>query len=483
MKKTLKHIFSLAAAVMLLAAMMLPAFAASKVSIEDMQKSIVYIEHEFTLTSRSYNNLSFTLTGSGTGFAIGIPGKPVQYIGSANHVTDPQFNNGIYQVTLDSSGRVISYKQVNAKYPQHGEDNNGNLVVIDYFTGTTESLFAYYSVSTQDKVSLKVVDHSYAKDVSVCKIGSEPTEKIVARPLRTRETVETGENIVVVGYPGITRNVDSEHRFDYSDSSVTKGSIQKTAELMSSDLDETVSVYLYTVDASVTQGNSGGPLFDEQGNILGICSFSSLNVEKLAQANYFPAIDELINLLNAAKIPYAVAGEGNLTLIIIIVAVVLVVIIAALIVLLAMRNKKQQQPAPAASSSLNETFAANFNPVSVPTGTVGETLPEKETSKKMYLLGIKGYFEGKKFAITDRVVIGRDSSRCNVVFPPEQPGVSSVHCAISISGGSLSIKDCGSTYGTYLADGNKLPANLPTVLRSGAQFWVGDKQNVFEVRY
>ena len=44
------------------------------------------------------------------------------------------------------------------------------------------------------------------------------------------------------------------------------------------------------------------------------------------------------------------------------------------------------------------------------------------------------------------------------------------------------IEDLGSTNGTFLDTGERLPPGQPRDLRSGERFYVGDLRNQFEVR-
>ncbi|MBP9988093.1 MAG: trypsin-like peptidase domain-containing protein [Ruminococcus sp.] len=470
--KKIKSLLAIILSLVFIISLTVPAFA--KTETKDLQKSIVFIYHKVKFTAKNYN-FSATQGFTGTGFAVGTPGKPVQYIASANHVTDP--GSGIYKVVIDENGEILDFSEFSGKYPQAGKDQNGNTVVVDYFTGVTIALDAYYSVSTDDKVSLSVIQKNYEHDVALCKIGSEPTTKIEAKPLRSYKDVDVGEDITVIGYPGTTEYFNTEAKYDFSDSTVTKGTISKI-QLTSGIRNSDTQFYTYLVDAQIARGSSGGPLFDKDGNILGVCSFFYTDSSQSAQSNYFIVIDEIISLLNAAGVPYKEAGDISVLLIALI--IVAVVLIAAFVILLAMRNKKKQQP-NVPMPQFNEP--AGLNNQNVPAdNTVGATMPERSNGK-VYLLGVNGYFAGKKFSIENRAVIGRDASRCNVVFPADQPGVSSIHCEVVRNGDSLLIKDCNSTYGTYFSDGNKITPNLPIVLKNGAQFWVGDKDNAFEVKY
>ncbi|MBR6328782.1 MAG: FHA domain-containing protein [Lachnospiraceae bacterium] len=88
------------------------------------------------------------------------------------------------------------------------------------------------------------------------------------------------------------------------------------------------------------------------------------------------------------------------------------------------------------------------------------------------------------FAVHDSpLFIGRDQTRCRVVFANETKGVSGVHCSLEFDSdtGSFILTDLGSTYGTFLSDGRKLSANVPCKIQAGEEFYVGDRSNTFSV--
>jgi pSer/pThr/pTyr-binding forkhead associated (FHA) protein len=94
--------------------------------------------------------------------------------------------------------------------------------------------------------------------------------------------------------------------------------------------------------------------------------------------------------------------------------------------------------------------------------------------------GTGGQFNANTFEVGDRILIGRDSARCAIVFEPQAQGVSSLHCEILRVNDSLKIIDHNSTYGTFLS-GAKLQPNIPIELKAGSRFYLGDQRNSFTV--
>lgn len=93
---------------------------------------------------------------------------------------------------------------------------------------------------------------------------------------------------------------------------------------------------------------------------------------------------------------------------------------------------------------------------------------------------LAGAFAGHRFALTERVRIGRDPSRNDLVFPAGTAGVSGAHCELLLQGGQLGIRDLGSSYGTYV-NGSRLSPNQVCQLRPGDHVYIGSKHQEFQI--
>lgn len=99
------------------------------------------------------------------------------------------------------------------------------------------------------------------------------------------------------------------------------------------------------------------------------------------------------------------------------------------------------------------------------------------------LEGVGGHFNGRRLALSpgSPVVLGCDPARCTAVYPSNTKGVSGLHCRITVSGNEILLTDCGSTYGTFLAGGQRLAPDVPCRLKSGDTFYLAEPQNTFRV--
>ena len=95
---------------------------------------------------------------------------------------------------------------------------------------------------------------------------------------------------------------------------------------------------------------------------------------------------------------------------------------------------------------------------------------------------ISGEFKGRIYRLDRQgLLIGRDQG-CTVRFPDGTPGVSSRHCMVRLDpGGTASLIDLGSTFGTFLSDGRQLPKNYPTPLAPGTRFYLGSTSCMFQI--
>ena len=92
-----------------------------------------------------------------------------------------------------------------------------------------------------------------------------------------------------------------------------------------------------------------------------------------------------------------------------------------------------------------------------------------------------GPMAGATFPVNGPLRIGRDPNLCQIIFPAEAAGISSLHCEIQPQPSGVLLIDHSSTYGTYLLNGRKLNANESVVLNPGDGFYLAENSNLFKV--
>lgn len=94
---------------------------------------------------------------------------------------------------------------------------------------------------------------------------------------------------------------------------------------------------------------------------------------------------------------------------------------------------------------------------------------------------ITGPLQGQTYPIrTGEMLFGREGV-CAVKMPDGTPGISRRHACIRWQQGMPVLIDLGSSYGTYLADGKKLPPNYPESVAAGTRFYLGNRGNMFQI--
>lgn len=100
------------------------------------------------------------------------------------------------------------------------------------------------------------------------------------------------QGVYAIGYPSVVANWSSAKNFSKSDISTTKGQISKIYQQNGVD-------YIQH-GATLSGGNSGGPLVDEQGAVIGV------NAEKTKNNDYYFAVamEQIVSVLDQRKISY-----------------------------------------------------------------------------------------------------------------------------------------------------------------------------------
>ena len=473
MKKFMRKIVCVVLALSMIMICGVPAFAATKInSISDAVNGVVYIQS-------FYGGIG----ARGTGFAIGDPNKPVEYIVTNAHVV-----TGL-----------------------------GN------FPAALATISVVFSAAEQDFLQASVVKIDEELDIAVLKLSS-PSSKRTALVLCPESMVNLGEEVGAIGYPVATDEISNDHSYDLNDVTVTRGGISK----------KTTSKYhnnaqVYQTDADVNPGNSGGPLVNTKGQVLGINSFTYTTDEGV-KMDYAICIDELISFIPRSTVNYVLAsdkgfndsgnGGGNSGAdsggdkddnsmplwLIILIAAGGVVIVAVIVIVAVTRSKKSSgaqsapvqsapSPTPVMAGSVRSSSPSVQTPPMQPAPPPMQPAPPPmqpapsmaqapaQSVSNAVIVCEKGALAGTTYPIGNSLIIGRDSRRCSVCFPVETKGVSGVHCEIRRIANGFAIIDLGSSYGTTLGSGEKLTPNVPVPLQNRTYFMIGSAEQLFQIKY
>lgn len=479
MNKLYKLISVLLISAAALCAVMIPSSAAEHSKAKD---GVVYIEstfvpnpetNDYTVFRGSFDyvegiteplSLDYYMTFlptncRGSGFAIGEEGQPVSYIVTNAHVV------------VDRYAEYLSTNSTTAK--------------TEVTSRRADEVRVYFSYGSNDFMRAQIYYINEKKDICILKLP-EPTDKRKPLVICRSEDIDMDDEYAALGFPfdsdlfmdntGLAYNID--------DITMTRGAISRKST-------DQNGVQVYLIDVDIRSGNSGGPLVNSKGEVVGINTYS------VGKSKYAVVIDELLAAVNRDVVPYTLStvvsdtaeteseislpsetaettqavtepaenkSSGGMNIVVTIIAAAFAVLCIVLIVVLVMKNKKGSSapsPAPAA----------------------GSAVPEVGVSHTASITGIKGVMAGRSFPISGSAVIGRNPEKCTICFPVNTQGISGLHCEIRQNGSVYEIIDRGSSCGTFLGSGQKLAENVPTALPSGMYFYLGSTEQLFQINY
>ena len=335
-----------------------------------------------------------------------------------------------------------------------------------------------------------VVWKSSAKDLAVLRI--EGTIGGAVPAFATSDMVGDAETVYAMGFPGAA---------DMSEESLFRVKITKGIISARTNIDD---VKVYQTDASINSGNSGGPLFNEFGQVIGI-NFARIKEDGVQGIGYAIQIDELLPNLDRLGIPYrkAIAGgkqdvpaaiapsapaipvpAGNTTppadsqnSIILYLAIGVAIVLSATAIFVTI-SKRGKEMVHGAHTRDGNVLMQNHQVSHAPR----EILPKAGTQP--VLLGVSGLFAGNEVRMgLNPIAIGRDPKQCQLVFPGDVTDVGRLHCVVRFdqTRGAFILEDRNSTNGTFLGNGVRLASGKAYQIAHGGRFYLVDQRNMFQV--
>ncbi len=416
----MKRFFSLILTVMLLLVCAMPALADSYKDAYDhvvrfyQEEYVTYCLADGTIIGATELNNAYI----GSGFAIGKVGEPVKYFVTNNHVVEtPATETGT--VTLSDGSTVRVYAIYSTQ-----------LYIV--FTNKTEMV----------PVNVRAMNDRC--DIAVVELNEPTTLRTPAllKPQTAEELMY--QTVYSAGFPGISDNHDKKLTGNplnsyYTDMTTTSGMVNTVKSHAITEEGETIQH-----NAKISGGNSGGPLLNEKGHVIGV-NYATWS----ADGDYALAVttNELVRFLDAEQIPYTLAGDNTNLLIYILIGVGVLVVAAAVLFVVTNDRKK------------------------------GGNGKNKHTSGsgKRTLTGVVGALAAQTFEIKGTMKIGTDPSRSQLIFPAGTPGVSGLHCSINFDGKVVTVTDENSRYGTWL-DQTRLTPGTPVVMHRGQTLYFGSQK-------
>lgn len=366
--------------------------AAEKNPAPEASKAVVGVAWGITLDEngevKSYKR--------GTGFGVSPVGKDAQYFVTNCHVVAEKIN-GRFQpvdhvfILIDGSDMRVESTMVYAEV---------------IYTGANEGL-----------------------DIAILKTRS-PIPGVTTLPLISAENYLQAENVIALGFPGIADAFTDKQTYTTKEMSITKGSATSHRSMGG------VKVLDHT--ANISEGNSGGPLIDKDGQVLGI---NTWGVESGADARYYAIYaDYIMEALDYMNIPYQKGGTSALSPVLIggIAAVVVLALLAAVWLVV-----------------------------------------KKTKGAAVTVKCLQGPLAGQSWQLKTTLTIGRDPAS-TIRFAEDVRGVSRSHCVIQRQGKNVTITDQNSSCGTFV-NGQRLAPHQPMNLASGSVISLGSNKILLNI--
>lgn len=379
--------------------------------------------------------------GWGTGFFVGQEGEEPEYLVTNHHVIETYLDYG--------AGKSIEAELEN------GSKITGKSIIKVFF-------------NSKEYVEAYVVDYDEAKDIALLRL-SEPTDRRIPLKLCEPEDSMVGNKVYAVGYPGLAENAfaDSTSSWSENDASVTGGTISRLLTTSGTGLQ------LIQTDTVIQHGNSGGPLINENGSVIGInsngvtsadISESGIDIENVY---YAINIREILPMLKIHDVEYQLENDSSPHNLIYVCAAIAVLVGGAIIGICLFKKKAVRNEKSKAGVVKKNKGMEIARPDGIP------------VVKSLFI-----QHNGMQVSLRDRqIIIGRDAAVCAISYPHGTAGVSTRHCSLSWekTSGDFVLTDLKSTYGTFLQSGQQLEAGIPYHLKPGDCFYVGDSKNMLRV--
>ena len=244
----------------------------------------------------------------------GFIGSGVTYLALKNNLTETKTIN-INPATFDTEGEALSATEAYNKAAPAAVVVSTQSVTQGYFMHTQEVegigsgfiineegyiLTNYHVIQGAQEISVtlsndvtttaQVVNYDENQDVAMIKITDESVEIPATVELGDSDALQPGEEVIAIGTPLSTE----------LSSTVTKGIISATSRSVA--VESGVTMNLIQTDAAINAGNSGGPLVNTKGEVVGINS-SKISGEAVEGIGFSIPINDIKDKIESLSKP------------------------------------------------------------------------------------------------------------------------------------------------------------------------------------
>lgn len=448
-----KRIFSLLLALMLCGLLTVAASASGSGSsaVTNARNGVVRVVMRYDINAFDPESGDYigTIQGysCGSAFGVGTAGKETDVFVTNRHVVTAE--DGLVEL---QSGDIVYFQYAVTGY----------YILLDNFAYNSET----FTLDLSRAVPCTVIylGESEDEDLAVLRAAENVSGRVALPLLNDENSLQVADQVSSLGYPAASDSATSESYLlaSVDDVTVNSGSVSRFYDSVSvTDTNSgAITGHVIQHNADINGGNSGGPLVDKNGAVAGINTYTYHGGSQAVSNSYYALrIKYAKDALDSLEIHYDVYQPGTSTLLFAGIGGAVILAVIAVVVILAMRKKKPGDDIGGSSQ---------FN---------GGPAPAQE----LRIQGQSGAFAGRRFSINGQVRIGRDPGSNDLVYPNGTPGISGRHCVVTLSGGQVTLTDLGSSYGTFLANGQKLAPNQPVPLRIGDRFYLGSEKETFVI--
>ena len=395
-----------------------------------------------------------TLT-TGTAFGVGISGRPTDIFITNTHVVQ-EIHSDRYGNSIDVPAEEVYILEGDISWNANNGPDESRLI----------------------KCTVLYASAGSYPDYAILRAEREPAGRVALPLLVDESAVEVTDVVYALGYPGtsdlteLTENLETLVA-DIEDVTVTSGNISRFTT--SSTFGNT---RLILHDADINHGNSGGPLINAQGAVIGINTYGmgadtetgDVNAYYSVRVSYAAEGLDKLGIHYDIYSPYSSIFSRNSTHLVIYFAILTDI----LLIILAFTTRKRLK---------THRTTADCNDCQDYSTQLRSTHPHPIVPAPTHwaIKCTSGVFDGRIFDIGAALRMGRDPGRNDLVFPVRTNGVSAAHCVLQNISGRIYLRDLGSTFGTFLGDGRRIAPNQTVPLIAGDRFSLGHGNERFEL--
>ena len=183
--------------------------------------------------------------------------------------------------------------------PGHGSgvliSNDGEIFTNSHVVGNAKKVFIYFmpknggKYSKEDYMTGMVVNNNKTVDLALIKLTNNPVG-VKPLSLANASSIKIGQDVHAIGHPG-----------NYAKWSYTRGYIGQIIKNHEWDYDDGINRKAQMVIQSQTPimgGNSGGPLLDDNGKVIGVNTYGASGSSSYVAGNYAVSVKDLRLFLN-----------------------------------------------------------------------------------------------------------------------------------------------------------------------------------------